>query len=157
MSVYKSQKKTLSTGCGLIDDRRVVFAIMSTAQSFTEIPRIDLSQADDPETEPQLLSKLRFALVQVGFLYVEHHGVPRHVVADMRDSLPDLFALSAEAKDEVALGKSPHFLGYSGDRSETTAGRADRREQFEFANELTATWTENAPLSERLRGPNQVC
>lgn len=43
------------------------------------------------------------------------------------------------------------------DGTETTAGRADRREQFEFTTELDATWEEGMPLSERLRGPNSVC
>lgn len=129
---------------------------MSPAQSFTEIPRIDLSLAENPETEAQLLAQLRRALVNVGFLYVENHGVPERVVADVQSALPRLFALSPDAKDEVALRKSPHFLGYSGDRSETTAGREDRREQFEFATELSATWREGLPRSERLRGPNPV-
>ena len=74
----------------------------------------------------------------------------------IRDALPALFALPPVAKAECALSGSPHFLGYSADGSETTAGRADRREQFEFANELPATWEPGAPLSERLRGPNPV-
>lgn len=129
---------------------------MSPPQSFTEIPRLDLSLAGDPETEPRLLRQLRYALTQVGFLYVENHGVPARTVSDVVDALPVLFALPAEAKADVALGTSPHFLGYSGDGAETTAGKSDRREQFEFANELTATWAEGVPLRERLRGPNPV-
>lgn len=130
---------------------------MSTPPSFTSIPRLDLSHADSPSTEPQLLSSLRHALTQVGFLYIENHGVPRHVVSDMQAALPDLFALPPSAKNDVALRNSPHFLGYSGDGAEMTAGTADRREQFEFANELAATWRQDGSLSERLRGPNQVC
>lgn len=129
---------------------------MAPLQSFDEIPLIDLSKAGDPEHEGQLLSELRYALVEVGFLYVKGHGVPEHVISDMRNILPELFSLSRDAKSQVALEKSPHFLGYSGDGSETTAGKADRREQFEFATELTATWDETMALSERLRGPNQV-
>ncbi|KAM0324624.1 hypothetical protein ACHAQA_008013 [Verticillium albo-atrum] len=49
---------------------------------------------------------------------------------------------------------TPHFLGYSAAGSETTAGAADNREQFEFATELAATWAKGLPLAERLRGPN---
>lgn len=129
---------------------------MSLSPSFTSIPLVDLSLAENPETEAQLLTHLRHALVEVGFLYVVNHGVPENVVSDMQSALPRLFALPPDAKDEVALRKSPHFLGYSGDRSETTAGREDRREQFEFATELSATWQEGLPRSERLRGPNPV-
>jgi isopenicillin N synthase-like dioxygenase len=130
---------------------------MSPPQTtFTEIPRIDLSLAGDPLTEPALLAKLRYALIDVGFMYIENHGVTSHVVDDIRTALPELFALPPSAKAAVSLSNSPHFLGYSGDGSETTAGKSDRREQFEFANELTATWREGLPLSERLRGPNPV-
>ncbi|OLN83724.1 putative 2-oxoglutarate-dependent dioxygenase DIN11-like protein 2 [Colletotrichum chlorophyti] len=123
--------------------------------SFTEIPTIDLSLASSPATEPVLLSRLRHALVNVGFLYVVNHGVPEKTVSDVVDALPRLFALPAEAKNEIALSNSPHFLGYSGDGSEMTAGKYDRREQVEFATELEDGWREGLPLRERLRGPNQ--
>lgn len=128
----------------------------SESESFTRIPRLDLSLAAEPTTQPQLLRELRYALTDVGFLYVENHGVPGDAISDVVDALPRLFALPAAAKEEVALAKSPHFLGYSGDGSETTAGRSDRREQFEFATELTATWSDGLPLRDRLRGPNPV-
>lgn len=130
---------------------------MASPKNFTEIPRIDLSLANDPQTEPLLLSQLRHALLHVGFLYIENHGVPEPVIDGVIQALPTLFSLPQDAKDEVALSNSPHFLGYSADGSETTAGRPDRREQFEFANELPATWAEGMPLCERLRGPNPVC
>lgn len=73
-------------------------------------------------------------------------------------SLPDLFNLSDDAKQEIALANSPHFLGYSSVGAETTGGKADEREQVEFATELTAPYNDdgNVPLYERLRGPNQV-
>lgn len=126
-------------------------------ESFTEIPRLDLSLANDPSTEPRLLSQLRYVLTSIGFLYVENHGVSQTVVSEVVSALPTLFALSDEAKAQVGLTMSPHFLGYSGDGSETTAGKSDRREQFEFATELSATWKPGTPLRERLRGPNPVC
>lgn len=125
--------------------------------NFTEIPRLDLSLANDPSTEPQLLKQLRHALINVGFMYVENHSVSSAVTSDLQNALPKLFALPPEAKEEVALSKSPHFLGYSAEGSETTAGKADRREQFEFANELKETWREGGDLADRLRGPNAVC
>ncbi|KAF6805162.1 2OG-Fe oxygenase family protein [Colletotrichum musicola] len=123
--------------------------------SFTSIPIIDLSLSSPPSTTPALLSQLRHALTEVGFLYIVNHGVPADAVADVVNALPTLFALSPEEKDEIALRNSPHFLGYSGDGSETTAGRVDRREQVEFATELEDKWEEGKPLRERLKGPNQ--
>lgn len=144
--------------CGyyLLSDR-VMYASMASDSNFIEIPRLDLSLANSPSTEPQLLAQLRHTLVNVGFMYIENHGVPEKIITDLKSALPPLFALPEEAKQEVALSKSPHFLGYSGEGSETTAGKADQREQFEFANELEETWTEGGQSADRLRGPNAVC
>ncbi|KAI0970133.1 putative hyoscyamine 6-dioxygenase [Xylaria arbuscula] len=123
--------------------------------SFESIPTIDLSLANDPDTLPNLLKDLRHALIDVGFLYVSNHGVPRSVISDLVKALPELFGLDEQAKRAVALENSPHFLGYSGFGSEHTGGAVDLREQFEFATELTAIWRAGLPLYERLRGPNQ--
>ncbi|KAI1804191.1 putative hyoscyamine 6-dioxygenase [Daldinia bambusicola] len=125
------------------------------ATSFNEIPIIDLLQANDISTNPKLLGSLRYALTEVGFLYVSNHGVPAAVIDELVNALPALFELSREVKKSVALENSPHFLGYSGVGSENTGGREDQREQFEFATELTETWRPDLPLYERLRGPNQ--
>src|SRR5277367_6404891 len=96
------------------------------------IPMLDLSDVN----HPKLLKELRFALLNVGFLYIKNHGVSLRVVDDLVNTLPKLFALPAEEKEKVALIKSPHFLGCSRFGSETTASVRDQREQFEFATEL---------------------
>lgn len=124
--------------------------------SSSEIPTIDFGLAGDPVARPAVLEKLRHALTDVGFLYLCNHGVPAHVIRALTESLPRLFSLPPEAKDEVALENSPHFLGYSAVGSEITAGRADAREQFEFATELAPRWHLGLPLYECLVGPNQV-
>jgi len=126
------------------------------ARIFTEIPVLNLSLAGSPSTRGRLIAELRNALVNVGFLYIVNHGVPDTVISDLINVLPKLFALPPEAKEQVALRNSPHFLGYSAVGSETTAGKADGREQFEFATELQPASRETEPLYEQLRGPNQV-
>ncbi|PGG99013.1 hypothetical protein AJ79_08712 [Helicocarpus griseus UAMH5409] len=128
---------------------------MSPSRTFFEIPTIDLSLAQSPESKPILLKQLRHALLSVGFLYITNHGVSDEVITDLVDVLPKLFSLSDAAKEEIALHNSPHFLGYSNVGAETTGGKADRREQVEFATELNATYSLGKPLYERLRGPNQ--
>ncbi|KAK3996575.1 hyoscyamine 6-dioxygenase [Cladorrhinum sp. PSN332] len=130
---------------------------MADTHDFTEIPVLNLALADDPSTRPKLLAQLHQALTQVGFLYITNHGVPDSVISDLTSLLPRRFALPQEEKDEIAIINSPHFLGYSGTGTETTAGNPDRREQFEFATELEPTWskTNGLPLYERLYGPNQ--
>lgn len=129
---------------------------MMAPSNFTCIPVIDLSNAGKKETKPELLEDLRYALTDVGFLYVSNHSVPNTVTKDLINALPRLFDLGEEEKRYVALENSPHFLGYSGTGAETTAGRADKREQFEFATELKNDWKEGDPLADRLKGPNQV-
>ncbi|KAF7551272.1 hypothetical protein G7Z17_g5124 [Cylindrodendrum hubeiense] len=124
-----------------------------TTRDFTEIPVLDLSLADDPATLPELLSCLKAALTDVGFLYVSNHGVSASVVAELVRVLRPLFALPPDAKATIALENSPQFLGYSGAGTETTAGNADQREQVELATELDVV--SGAPY-DRLRGPNQV-
>lgn len=128
----------------------------TSGTDFTSIPVIDLSLAQDASTLPVLLDGLRHAVTEVGFLYVSNHGVPGTAISSLARSLPKLFALPDTAKETVALENSPHFLGYSGPGTESTAGKSDYREQFEFATELEANTEEQAPLYERLRGPNQV-
>jgi isopenicillin N synthase-like dioxygenase len=126
------------------------------AAKFTSIPVIDLSKANAPATKAELLDDLRHALTNIGFLYVSRHSVSDDVIDGLIDALPQLFTLPENEKRKVALGNSPHFLGYSGTGSETTAGKVDKREQYEFATELEDEWREDQPLAERLKGPNQV-
>ncbi|KAM7187500.1 hypothetical protein V8F20_010949 [Naviculisporaceae sp. PSN 640] len=132
--------------------------------SFTSIPILDLSFASTPQTKPDLLSQLQHALTNIGFLYIMNHSVPEHIISDLVSVLPALFSLSEETKfTDLGLINSPHFLGYSAVGSETTAGRRDSREQFEFATELPVhpgfgighDGPRNVPLYERLKGPNQ--
>src|SRR5690242_6711603 len=127
---------------------------MST--NLTCIPTIDLSEASDSARKPQILKELGHVLLNVGFLYVCNHGVPEQTIQDLIKALPVFFGLSTDEKAEVGLLNSPHFLGYSGIGAETTAGKVDLREQFEFATELEDDWSEGRPIAERLKGPNQV-
>ncbi len=43
--------------------------------SFTSIPILDLSLAQDPATKPGFLAELRHALMEVGFLYLKNVGI----------------------------------------------------------------------------------
>ena len=43
--------------------------------SFTSIPVLDLSLADDRATKPAFLADLRHALLEVGFLYLKNVGI----------------------------------------------------------------------------------
>ncbi|KAL7785945.1 hypothetical protein V8C37DRAFT_393257 [Trichoderma ceciliae] len=129
--------------------------MLASKHNFQEIPIINLALADNPTSLPILLSALRAALTEVGFLYISHHKVPQQVIHNLVGILPRLFGLSDSAKQAIALENSKHFLGYSSVGTEITNGQIDMREQVEFATELTAISDTDAPLYESLRGPNQ--
>lgn len=47
--------------------------------SFKSLPLLDLSLANSPATKPQLLADLRYALMEVGFLYIKNVGIPEEL------------------------------------------------------------------------------
>ena len=79
------------------------------------------------------------------------------VIDSLLEYIPKLFALSQEAKDEIAMANSEHFLGYSRLGKELTKGKVDRREQFDIATPHISRWKEGDPDHYRLWGPSQVC
>jgi isopenicillin N synthase-like dioxygenase len=117
--------------------------------NMSEIPILDLSLADSPEQRPKLLTQLHNALFNVGFLYIKNHGVPETTVSNLTDLLPTLFNIPAESKNKVSKLNSPHFVGYNGFAEETTLGKKDLREQFDFATELPVVWEEKSSVNGR--------
>lgn len=129
------------------------------------IPVLDLKISEDPERRGLLLNQLRDALFDVGFLYITNHGVPDETISDLASRVPALFNLSNLSKSKLSKLNSPHFLGYSESAEETTQGKRDLREQFDFATELPVIFQDDgsghqtgrdcSKLYWRLRGPNQ--
>lgn len=118
------------------------------------VPILDLSWTKNTTKRLQLLQQLHSALFNVGFLYITGHNIEQTTINNLVDFLPNLFALPSEEKAALSKLNSPHFLGYSGFAEETTLGKQDLREQFDFATELSAVQTPDKPYW-RLRGPNQ--
>ena len=129
------------------------------------IPLLDLKTAEDPQCRELLLEQLRDALFNIGFLYISNHGVPEATIAELTGLMPALFNLSDARKAGLSKLNSPHFLGYSGLAEETTQGKRDFREQFDFATELPVVFEEDrnggyagrdfSKVYWKLRGPNQ--
>ena|SRR5579871_4458513 len=131
------------------------------------IPVLDLDLQYGPHRD-LLLNRLRDALFNVGFLYIKNHDVPESTISNLIDLLPPLFDLPNEIKVRMSKQNSPHFLGYSGFAEETTLGKKDLREQFDFATDLPVVWQKEPATGKstkhqrdftrlywRLRGPNQ--
>lgn len=104
-----------------------------TASAFKSLPIIDFSLAKNPETKPKLLKELRYALFQVGFLYLINHGIEKEA-QDIIDLAPKTFEIPQDVKDSVAMVRNPHFLGYSNLGAEITANHIDVREQYDFTS-----------------------
>lgn len=47
---------------------------------FEAIPILDLSEAQKPELKSAFLEKLRYALLEVGFLYIKNTGIDPQLV-----------------------------------------------------------------------------
>jgi isopenicillin N synthase-like dioxygenase len=126
---------------------------------FTSIPILDYELLSKPETRPVFIQQLQDALVNVGFLYLEHPPVPTQLFDEMIACLPRLFDLPLELKDELRTDNSPCFFGYTRLGIERTRGILDQREQFDFGTPLkdpTNGWTPDSPEYVRLWGESQV-
>lgn len=119
--------------------------------SFQSLPIIDL-KLDTPETRPQLLEQLNYALFKVGFLYLINHGLESEAQS-MLDLVPKAFEIPDEEKQKVAMTTNPHFVGYSQLGAETTAKKTDHREQFDFGSATTSEPDADKIPWKRLKGP----
>lgn len=147
--------------------------------SFTEIPLLDLSLADDPATKPDFLKQLRHALLEVGFLYLKNVGVPDELFQKVIKQGIAFFDLPMEEKCatpcniaykslsfseqselmykprlKIEMKNAPSFLGYSRLSAEITAGAVDHREQIDLSTEHPLP-SASSPLSHNLLAPNQ--
>ena len=115
------------------------------AANFSSIPVLDYTLVIDPARKPEFIAQLRHALINVGFLYLSNSPVAQCDVVALVDYIPRLFALPQEAKDNISMAHSPHFLGYSRLGSELTRGQTDHREQFDIATPHTCRWKPGDP------------
>jgi isopenicillin N synthase-like dioxygenase len=122
---------------------------------FQEVPILDWSLSDG-ETRSQFLIRLRHAIINVGFLYLRNHPVPKEVVQEVKSYIPKLFAIPQAEKDAIRMANSPHFLGYSRLGAELTRGATDQREQFDFATNYDCPYKDGDPEFVKLWGQPQV-
>lgn len=66
--------------------------------SFSSIPILDLSLARSQDTKPAFLDELRYALMEVGFLYLKNVGIPDDLAERVKEEGKAFFDLPAEEK-----------------------------------------------------------
>jgi len=128
----------------------------TVTDDFASIPILNYALLSSPDTRALFIRQLQHALIDVGFLYLEHTPVPDALLDEVIAYLPRIFALPQERKDALRMANSPHFLGYSRLGIERTKGSADQREQFDIATPFENRWTPGKPEYLRLWGPSQV-
>ncbi|KAH9993768.1 Clavaminate synthase-like protein [Russula vinacea] len=128
---------------------------MSSAHDFTSVPILNYALLSSPDTRAVFIKQLQHALIDVGFLYLEHPPVPDALIDEVIAYLPRVFGLPQERKDALCMANSPHFLGYSRLGVERTKGAADQREQFDLATPFESRWEPGQPEYLRLWGPSQ--
>lgn len=123
----------------------------------SDLPVFDLSRfATGHPGREEALDALRRTARNVGFFYLEGHGVAQEKIDGILDLSRRFFALPDEEKMAIEMRKSSHFRGYNRAGLEVTRGAQDWREQVDFGPERIplATVPEEQPWL-RLVGPNQ--
>lgn len=101
--------------------------------SFSTIPTLRLADARSPDTKPAFLAELRSALLNVGFLYLSHTGIPEPLIGQVVRECHAFFEILDDAdKLQIEMKNERSFLGYSRLGNEVTAGHADWREQLDL-------------------------
>lgn len=79
--------------------------------SFSTIPILDLSLAQDPASKPAFLESLREALLDVGFLYITGTGIDSKLIGNVIGQGKAFFELPEANKLELQMKNQPSFLG----------------------------------------------
>jgi isopenicillin N synthase-like dioxygenase len=92
---------------------------------------------------------------EIGFLYLEGHGIPEHLAGDLHAAARRFFALPEAQRLRIENVRSPKFRGYTRFGHERTNGQVDLRDQIDIGRELpTRVLGPDDPPWLRLRGPN---
>ncbi|ODQ61016.1 hypothetical protein WICANDRAFT_40652 [Wickerhamomyces anomalus NRRL Y-366-8] len=128
---------------------------VSSGESPSSIPTLDLNKATNPETKSEFLDELRNALFNFGFFYIKNPPFDVEKFKNIKEESLKFFEIPLEEKKKVAMVNSKHFLGYNGLGDEITAANVDWREQVEFATELPEPDIKNDDeLYKNIEGPN---
>ena len=116
-----------------------------------EVPVIDIGPLRDGSDPAAVGGELAWAASEVGFLYVENHGIPTALVAAAREAGLEFFRMPLEAKQEAATNAFHHGYLKPGSTRMYDRARPDLKESFNWGIERPG---ENAPPSNPLLGPN---
>lgn len=113
-------------------------------------------QSPDSPAAKKFCHELTKTCHETGFFYLTGHGIEPAQNDDVTAMAQGFFALPEEDRRAIAIGKSPHFRGYTILGDERTQGKSDWRDQIDIGPEAKALdMDEHDPAWLRLIGPNQ--
>jgi isopenicillin N synthase-like dioxygenase len=116
----------------------------------------DFLQSPDSPAAKEFCHELIKTCHETGFFYLTGHGIDAAQNDDVMAMARRFFALPEEERRAIAIGKSPHFRGYTILGDERTQGKRDWRDQIDIGPEAQALdMKEHDPAWLRLIGPNQ--
>jgi len=132
----------LSTSAGVVgkNSRQLPGTGDRIAHSMTDIPIIDISPLRKSSASGDLkkcVKQLHEALHEVGFFYINGHGVPTKTQRSIEKLAKAFFAKPLEFKNAIAMEKAGlAWRGYFPVGGELTSGKPDRKEGVYFGREL---------------------
>ena len=115
-----------------------------------EVPVIDMGPLRDGSDPAGVGAKLAWAASEVGFIYVENHGVPAPLIEDARRAGFEFFRLPLEAKLGAATNEFHHGYLRPGSTKMYDEARPDLKESFNWGLERDGEVLPANPLL----GPN---
>ncbi|MCQ0987466.1 isopenicillin N synthase family dioxygenase [Jiella marina] len=130
---------------------------MAQQTAFTELPVIDVGGLYSPDEGERraVAEKLGKAAREVGFFYVTGHKVDREQRAALLEATKSFFALPADRKMEIYIGKSANHRGYVPEGEEVmVGGKRDKKEALDLGREVSAD-DPSVVAKTPMVGPNQ--
>ncbi|MFK7992811.1 MAG: isopenicillin N synthase family dioxygenase [Granulosicoccus sp.] len=123
------------------------------------LPELDISPYllnPDNDDSRCFVEQLHETCHGAGFFYLTGHGVDAQYNDKALSVANQFFDLPDNEREQLAIGQSAAFRGYTLLKNERTNGRIDWRDQLDIGPEETApTLAPDDPPWARLRGPNQ--
>ncbi|KAJ7600252.1 hypothetical protein C8J56DRAFT_768493 [Mycena floridula] len=133
----------------IAEPARIFLADYQTESTFEQIPIIDFADmsSTDPVVRRELADRIRDACINVGFFYINNHGIPPEVISRAVEAAQRFFSLPSASKMDIDIHKSSNFKGYTALLGENTdpTGQGDLHEGFDLG------WEEANPEGNNAR------
>jgi isopenicillin N synthase-like dioxygenase len=126
---------------------------LQQTSNFSAIPLFDFHEFTSDRAA--FIRRLREACHQVGFFYIQNHGVSPALMQRILQLAAAFFDLPDHIKDTVLISQSPHFRGYGRLEGEVTKGLRDYKETFDLGPEQAPNLISADRAYRILQGPNQ--